>query len=411
MFEQLDDAGGFSPDETFFAQTSRRFIHRRRKVAALRIAGGTLCLAVGLPALFVAHRSEPNDRIIGADSSDGDTTPANETSAVTTAPSANPVDTFPVPDPTAKNFLIVGADTNACVDPSSPMAGGLAAAGHNGLTDTIMVVRIDPTTNRAAVLSFPRDLWVKIPGHGTSRINSAYKVDDPQLLIDTIAAVFGVPIDHFIQVDFCAFKKLVDAIDGVVVPVPYPLRDKSTGLRIDTVGCHTFAGDEALAYVRSRHIEYLDETGTWQPDPTSDLGRIARQQDFLMRSLATASREGVLQPKILATLYDTYKNDLVVDSELTIDTMLEFVGVLRNLQLADIARYQIAATPATISGNAVLVAQLDSPSMKAILAMFGGAALTTDLTTLPLTGSSTAIADEPTNNPPAAIVSDPTIEC
>ena len=78
-------------------------------------------------------------------------------------------------------------------------------------SDTIMVMRIDPSTKQGAVLSFPRDLWVDIPGRAPNRINAAYIKDDPQRLIDTIYQNFGVPIDHYIQVDFCAFKTIVEA--------------------------------------------------------------------------------------------------------------------------------------------------------------------------------------------------------
>ena len=81
------------------------------------------------------------------------------------------------------------------------------------------------------MLSFPRDLWVKIPGHGTQRINGAYSRDDPQLLIDTIKNEFGVGVDHYIQIDFCAFQRIVEGVGGVSVPLPYPVRDTSTGLK------------------------------------------------------------------------------------------------------------------------------------------------------------------------------------
>ena len=155
-----------------------------------------------------------------------------------------------------------------------------------------MVIRLDPATKRSAVLSFPRDLWVKIPGHGTQRINGAYRRDDPQLLIDTIQDEFDVQIDHFIQIDFCAFQRIVSAIGGVSVPLGYPCAMHSTGLNVLEAGCHTFDGVEALKYVRSRHFEYQDAAGAWHEDPSSDLGRIARQQDFLRRTLTAALKQG-----------------------------------------------------------------------------------------------------------------------
>ena len=88
--------------------------------------------------------------------------------------------------------------------------------------------------------------------------------------IDTIYENFGIGIDHYIQVDFCAFKTLVDAVGGVTVPFEYPARDDNTGLNVPAPGCFTFDGDHALAYVRSRHYEYEDPpgSGNWKTDPT-----------------------------------------------------------------------------------------------------------------------------------------------
>ena len=139
-------------------------------------------------------------------------------------------------------------------------------------SDTIMMIRVDPATTRVAVLSFPRDLWVEIAGTGNrQRINSAYLRDDPQRLVDTIYENFGIGVDHFIQVDFCAFKTLVDAVGGVAVPFEFPARDTNTGLNVPVPGCFTFDGEHALAYVRSRHYQYENRTasGSRTVRPTS----------------------------------------------------------------------------------------------------------------------------------------------
>ena len=269
------------------------------------------------------------------------------------------------------NFLVTGADNStdkSCIElqDKGPRTGERS--------DTIMIIRLDPATKRSAVLSFPRDLWVKIPGHGTQRINGAYRSDDPQLLIDTIQNEFDVHVDHFIQIDFCAFQRLVKAVGGVSVPLPYPVRDDSTGLEVLQPGCHSFDGDEALKYVRSRHFEYMDEKGEWHEDPSSDLGRIARQQDFLRRTLTAALKQNVLKPKIITSLYASYRDDLVIDTGLTIDKMIEFVGVIRGVNASTIRTYQIEATGKTIGGASVLVWHKNSENMQAILNIFRGLA-------------------------------------
>jgi LCP family protein required for cell wall assembly len=205
---------------------------------------------------------------------------ADQPTAATT-PETAPPETFPPAEPDAKNFLITGADNNACVDPSSPYApafGDRSSLGER--SDTIMMWRVNPSTSQVAVLSFPRDLFVNIAGSSRKgRINEAYERDNPQKLIDTIYQNFGIVTDHFVQVDFCAFQTLVDAVDGVSVPFATPVRDPNTGLNVPEAGCYTFTGDHALAYARSRKLEYLDANGEWKRDPTSDLGRIRTSCD------------------------------------------------------------------------------------------------------------------------------------
>ena len=141
-----------------------------------------------------------------------------------------------------------------------------------------MLWRVNPATSQVAVLSFPRDLWVTIAGRSSEqRINVAYERDNPQRLIDTIYQNFLIEVDHYIQVDFCAFKILVDAVGGVSVPFDFPVRDPNTGLNVPEAGCFNFNGDHGLAYVRSRKLQYLTARGQWKQDGPSDLGRIAGQ--------------------------------------------------------------------------------------------------------------------------------------
>ena len=149
------------------------------------------------------------------------------------------------------------------------------------------------------------------------RINTAYERDNPQQLIDTIYQNFGIDIDHFVQVDFCAFKKLVDAVDGVTVPFATPVRDTNTGLNVPEAGCFTFNGDHALAYVRSRHSSTRTPTATWKTDGTSDLGRISRQQDFLRRTRrAGCSTRARSTPTSPSALIETRPEYVVTDADL-----------------------------------------------------------------------------------------------
>jgi LCP family protein required for cell wall assembly len=315
------------------------------------------------------------------------------------AQSTVPPETFPPADPTAKNFLITGADNNACIEPDSPYAGAFGdREGFGERSDTVMVMRVDPANKRAAILSFPRDLWVMINGkNAKGRINSAYVKDDPTRLILTIGDNFRVGIDHFIQVDFCAFKTLVDAVGGVSVPFIYPARDKNTGLDVPAFGgaCFEFEGDHALAYVRSRYYQYQDADGKWKSDGTSDLGRISRQQDFIRRALDAALEKGIFNPDVARGLIEIATDFIVVDTKLTLDKMLEFFGVLRDFDPGAIHTYQIEAEGQTISNQSVLIPRIKGENMQAILRIFQGVA--------PLAGApeqvfetTTTVADDPT---------------
>lgn len=311
-----------------------------------------------------------------ADDTDTDTD-TGEVRVVATAPP----ETFPPAEPDAKNFLITGADNNACVDPDSPYAPAFGDRSNFGeRSDTIMMWRVNPSTSQVAVLSFPRDLFVDISGSSRKgRINEAYERDNPQRLIDTIYQNFGINTDHFVQVDFCAFQTLVDAVDGVAVPFATAIRDPNTGLNVPAAGCFTFSGDHALAYVRSRYLEYVDAAGDWKRDPTSDLGRISRQQDFLKRTVSRLLSRGAYDPDVAGGLIQTLSEYIVTDPTLTARKMLEFAGVLSGVDPTSITTYQIEASPQTIQGNAVLVPAIRGDNMQAILSVFRGEATLTEI--------------------------------
>lgn len=372
--DELDDllAGlaQHAPHGVSRASVAHRVSARRRRRAAVRIGGGVACVAAVTGGIVIVQ-SRSHDRngfAVGTSSTLGGVTTV---AAQATAPTS-----FPVADPQAQNFLITGADSNACVDPSSPWAGAAdpAREATGSRSDTIMLMRVDPATHRAAVLSFPRDLWVMVPGHGKQRINSTYVKDDYSLLAQTLYDNFGVKVDHYLQVDFCAFARIVDAVGGVAVPFDTPVFDRNVGLDILAPGCHTFSGDEALAYVRARHLRWVDENGVAHEDGSSDLGRISRQQDFLRRVLGKALEAGLFDPSVARALLESLQTEIVTEQGFTLEDMMRFAGVLRDIDPKSIQQYQIEATGIMVSGNSVLDPQIDSPNMQAVLAIFRGTA-------------------------------------
>ena len=269
-----------------------------------------------------------------------------------------------------ENYLIVGIDSAAGLPGNDPVRIGRDVTLHS---DTIMILRIDPESERAALLSLPRDLFVPIPGTGTSRrINIAVEQGGAPLLIKTIGETFGIPINHYVQVDFASFRGLVDAIDGVPVYIPRPARDAQTGLDFPDPGCHMLSADEALAYVRSRHYQELID-GRWVEDARSDLGRIARQQDFIRRALSRAIDRGARNPGTLDQLIDVGLSGVTVDSELTAGDIFDLGRKFRSFNPDSLLTYAVSGTPDTVNGAAILRLN-EGPETEATLSIFRGGA-------------------------------------
>ena len=222
----------------------------------------------------------------------------------------------------AANYLLVGTDSREGLDPNDPDAGGFLGDTGCDCTDTIMVLRVDPKEKQAYLLSFPRDLYLPIAGTGdTARINTAHAHGE-QTLIDTITENFNIPIHHYVEIDFVGFEQLVDAVGGVPLWFDAPVRDRHTGLDVQQSGCVELNGEQARKFVRSRYLEYQDEDGDWDSDPTADLGRITRQQVFVRRAVAKAVSQGLSNPITLNDLVSAGVANVSLDEHLDAGDLL-----------------------------------------------------------------------------------------
>lgn len=270
------------------------------------------------------------------------------------------------PSDTVENFLLVGSDSRANSDPNSPDYGGIGSEVDvtGNRSDTIMLLRRDKATGDAALLSIPRDLWVDIPGKGFDRINSAY-ADGPPVLVQTVQDALGLPVHHYVEIDFSGFKQLVDAIGGVELCFFYPTRDTHTGLDVPEPGCHIADGIEALAYARSRYFEqYID--GEWKVDGTADIGRTKRQQDFVDRALRGALAEVKANPFVAGDLLEAGGSAVRVDDELD---LLQTASSLRPAVDTGLATWSLPVVGKKIDGKSVLQLGDGAP---AVLDWFAG---------------------------------------
>lgn len=268
-----------------------------------------------------------------------------------------------------RNFLLVGADSDDGLAVDDPARAGRGDVG--GIrSDTIMVVRVDPKTNEAKVLSFPRDLYVDIPGLGKGRINSSLEFGGANKLIETIKTNFDIDINHYVQVNFAGFKSLVDEIGGVPIYFATPVRDQG-GLNVTSAGCNTLDGTGALAYVRARHMKYLNENGYWASlDGTSDLGRISRQQDFIKRVLRGAIKKGARNPRTLANLINTGTENITLDQGTTAGDLIALGNAFRNFDPNALQTENLPVV-GTVRGGAQVL-DLQTGAAEPILAKFRG---------------------------------------
>jgi LCP family protein required for cell wall assembly len=224
----------------------------------------------------------------------------------------------------ACNYLLLGSDSRKGLSPEELAAFGTDAhIGGENRSDTIMLVHTRPDKKEATFLSFPRDLWVDIPGMGMGKINSAFEggIDGggAQRVARTVKSITGMQIHHVLYVNLLGFQKVVDALGGVDMCVPYPMDDPLTLLHIPA-GCQHFDGKTALAYVRTRH----------QPcDTVPDFARISRQQQFLRAVIAKLLRPGELLK--LQNIVPELLGNLVVDKGLNPAELVYLAGLLHGV--------------------------------------------------------------------------------
>jgi LCP family protein required for cell wall assembly len=229
------------------------------------------------------------------------------------------------------NFLILGSDSRAFVsDPTDRASFGGTGDVGGQRADAIIVARVEPRSRRGLLVSFPRDLRVRQPGRrGLHRINEAFE-KGPQGVIDVLKLNFDIPVHHYLELDFAGFRSMVDAIGGVRMYIPSPVRDRKTGLDVRTPGCVVLDGRQSLAWVRSRAFTY-QEAGKWRSDPTGDIGRIERQQEFVRRLMAQAIRRGALNPLRANRLANAAMANLKVDSSFRVRDGLRLVQAFRGV--------------------------------------------------------------------------------
>ncbi|BEP14551.1 hypothetical protein acdb102_28620 [Acidothermaceae bacterium B102] len=222
-------------------------------------------------------------------------------------------------------MLILGTDSR---EGTGTEYGTNADACH--CSDTIMLARVNPQTQRVSLLSLPRDIPITSDSGTRAKLNSAF-AHGPDNSVAVIEKTLNIPINHWVVLDLAGFKSIVNAVNGLKLNVPYPIRDKNAGLNITSTGCQTVTGDEALAISRARELQYFKD-GKWTYDPTWENGRQRREQILLRVMAAHTVKSSLGNPLTAARVISTFTshNRLAVDAQVStselIDLAADFAG-------------------------------------------------------------------------------------
>lgn len=271
-------------------------------------------------------------------------------------PSGSDEDAGPNPTPNtdgAEVFLLVGSDSREAL---SDTAGFGDFEGRRA--DVVMVVI--RAHGETAVMSLPRDLWVESVCAGEmTRLNEELEgcgdlLNGPSLLTLTVESLIGEAIDHIALVDLAGFQEAVDELGGYEICLERPVRDGRANLELPA-GCTMATGEQALAWLRSRHTQELTESG-WRVIPgVNDLARNERQRDFLIEMMGRLSDFG--SPQALASTARAISPHITVDSELSLATAVELAWALRGVGEGDVTELEVPVVDHTTdAGAAVLLA-------------------------------------------------------
>ena len=284
------------------------------------------------------------------------------TAAIPKVDAFNGLDNRPKKESSAVNYLVVGSDTREGLSRAEikrlKVGGTKVAAGKR--SDTMLLIHISKKRDKAAIISIPRDTYALIPEHTNSqgkvvpathsKINSAFNWGGAPLLIDTFEQMSGLRIDHYIEVNFVGFVRMVDALGGVEICTKKEIDDPKSHLVLPA-GRHILDGVDSLKYVRTRQFDGL-----------GDLGRMKRQQEFASAMLRKATSAGVLlNPVTMLDFINSALDSVVTDKGLSQGDLLTLGKQLRNLSASNVRTLTIPLKYYNYSKNGVSSAVLWDP--------------------------------------------------
>lgn len=207
-------------------------------------------------------------------------------------------------------------------------------------SDSIHIIGVDLRRHRATILGFPRDSWVHIPGHGTTKINTAMTLGGPSLVVRTIESITGIPIDFWMLTSFKGLVRMVNGVGGIKVYVPRPMHDRFSGANFSK-GIHHFSGRKALAFARDRHDV-----------PGGDLGRSRNQGRLLLAALSQLRRVFDRNPRqVFAWIMVGWRN---VRTDLSVSTLLDLALTATSIPPGSVKNLVVPARTGRVGAASVV---------------------------------------------------------
>jgi LCP family protein required for cell wall assembly len=223
----------------------------------------------------------------------------------------------------------------------------------HSLSDSLHVIFIDPATHKASMVGIPRDSWVAIPDHGTNKINAAMPYGGPPLLINTIESNWGVHIDYYALTTFWGIRKIVDAVGGLTLDVPFAMNDPYSHANFQP-GIQKLDGSQVLAFSRDRHSIASGDFGR-----SEDGGRV------LMAFLAQFRKQFTKDPSSLYTWVSAGLQN-VSSTNLSLDEVMNLAWTCTHVSAAGVQNFVLPG--GTGMQGSLSVVLIDAGRARAIFA-------------------------------------------
>ena len=255
-----------------------------------------------------------------------------------------------------ENILLVGSTTR-CGLKVQNKAYGLCSQGVTGVnSDVVMILHLNLSTNQVSILSLPRDLFVP-----NARIDGANKIDaalynGPSQLVAAIQEDFGIPINHYVELNFDTFAEVVNVLGGIKMYFPMSVFDAYSQLYVRTPGCIQLNGKRALQVVRARHLQIRfpgqgTDYRTWPQEALSDLARIRRDHEFLKVLADAVKAKGIANPLTDQRLATSVARYLTVDQGLTTSALLSLAEHFHGISVSSVPELTVPVVLVQAAGG------------------------------------------------------------